>query len=388
MPSHDSKEAVCADCMEDDFFTAYIKSNATIKHCDYCGQSSSVPISVDVYEIIDRISDGLASEYNDAADEPVPYESAEGGYQLPVMTTYELLDEVEFYAGNDELHDRIVSALPDYPWIRRDPMSLSKADALRYGWKDFCQSVKHRVRYLLFPPSDNDYMTDGIRPEEMLDALGNVVTEIELFSDLPSGTQLHRARIHEPGRRLETALDLGPPPSTKARFANRMSPSGVSMFYAAFDEQTALAETNVRQNKGGAEATIAIFELIEDVSVLDLRQIPEVPSLFDGEEVRWKRPGLIFLNDFLEDFVKPIEKDGREHIDYVPSQIVTEYFRYRFSAEKGITLRGIVYPSSQTDTGAACVLFVSNEDCADDWTFGEPMKPPFRLVSKHTRALN
>jgi hypothetical protein len=47
------------------------------------------------------------------------------------------------------------------------------------------------------------------------------------------------------------------------------------------------------------------------------------PSLFD-EQRRHLRAGLSFLHDFAADLAKPIEKDGREHIEYVPTQIVTE----------------------------------------------------------------
>lgn len=111
-----------------------------------------------------------------------------------------------------------------------------------------------------------------------------------------------------------------------------------------------------------------------------------MPDLFNSDQ-RWQRPALIFLYGFRDDFVKPVPKDGREHIEYVPSQIVTEFFRYRFHDEYGRRVRGILYPSVQVDRGNACVLFVSYEDCTDDWEFGEPLKPPFNLVGHETQEL-
>lgn len=365
-----------------------IRDSASLHHCTYCGRRSrKKPISIPVEDLIDVIREGLVAEYNDAADEPVPYESAEGGYQLPTMTTHELLFEVGFYAGNDQLHDRIVDALPDYAWIRRNPLSLSEDEALSYGWEEFSRVVKHRVRYLLFPSAKEDDITDEICPAFMLDALGSVLNQLELFSELRVGTTLYRVRLHAPGIQYTTLQDLSPPPSSAARFSNRMSPAGISMIYAALDEDTAIAETRVRRRRKPMEASVGVFELTKDVKLLDLVHLPQIPSIFAGEEDRWRRPGLIFLHGFREDFTKPVIKDGREHVEYVPPQVVTEYLRYRFRDAAGLPVSGVLYPSARRRRGVGCVLFVSYEDCADDWTYGAPTPPPFRLVSAHTRSV-
>ena len=36
---------------------------------------------------------------------------------------------------------------------------------------------------------------------------------------------------------------------------------------------------------------------------------------------------LLFMNKFLHDFSSPIERDDRIHIEYVPTQVITEYLR-------------------------------------------------------------
>ena len=172
---------------------------------------------------------------------------------------------------------------------------------------------------------------------------------------------------------------LGPPPIEKARFSNRMSPAGISLFYGATTAEVALAETFVRKDDKPAVATVGEFELTRDLWLVNLVDLPSIPDLLDAEH-RWQRDGLIFLHAFREDFVKPVIKDGREHVEYVPSQIVTEYFRYRFRYEGSMQVQGVLYPSARSPEGVACVLFVSYEDCADDWEFGEPTPPPFQLV--------
>ena len=52
--------------------------------------------------------------------------------------------------------------------------------------------------------------------------------------------------------------------------------------------------------------------------------VPAWPSgVSSHERRRHLRAALSFLRGFVEDLAKPIKKDGREHIEYVPTQIVT-----------------------------------------------------------------
>ena len=97
------------------------------------------------------------------------------------------------------------------------------------------------------------------------------------------------------------------------------------MFYVALDRETALAETYVRHDGNPAEASIAMFRLMEDLNVLDLVNLPHVPSIFNSNKANLYRAALGFLYEFRDDLTQPIEKDGREHIEYVPSQVVTEF---------------------------------------------------------------
>jgi hypothetical protein len=99
--------------------------------------------------------------------------------------------------------------------------------------------------------------------------------------------------------------------------------------------------------------------------VLDLTRIPDIPSIFDATS-NYQRPPLIFLHDFLADFTKKVVKDGREHIEYVPTQVITEYFRRVFRDGEGDELKGIIYPSPRTESGISWVLFFDNDDCIQD----------------------
>src|SRR5690606_13318881 len=104
-------------------------------------------------------------------------------------------------------------------------------------------------------------------------------------------------------------------------------PAGIPLFYGAFDEMTALRETlDPSKSDQNKVATVAVFKLARPIVVCDFTHLPPMPSLFDKAQ-RHRRPSLNFLRSFVCDVAKPIVKDGRVHVDYVPTQIVTEYFR-------------------------------------------------------------
>ena len=65
---------------------------------------------------------------------------------------------------------------------------------------------------------------------------------------------------------------------------------------------------------------------------------------------------------FVENISKSIVQDNKTHTEYVPTQIVTEFFRYVFPEITDIVLDGIAYPSSK-DGNVCYVLFFDNEAC-------------------------
>ena len=77
--------------------------------------------------------------------------------------------------------------------------------------------------------------------------------------------------------------------------------------------------------------------------------------------------------------------DGREHIEYVPTQIVTEYFRRIFRVE-GRRLDGIIYESSRVVGRNAFVLFCENSQCIDGEPTGEESEMLKLVAVTHFRA--
>jgi hypothetical protein len=194
----------------------------------------------------------------------------------------------------------------------------------------------------------------------ILDAIGDAVEQVDIIRDLPPPTKFFRGRVGPVSRPYRTARRLGPPPPHKAA-ANRMSPAGIPMFYGALDESTAVAETIHGRLKKGEIVCVGSFLTVSEVRVLDLTALPPVPSLFSHQ--RDLRPVLKFLHAFVHDLSKPIKKDGREHVEYVPTQIVTEYFRHSYLCPDGKPVEGVLYPSARIRGGIACVLFVTRANC-------------------------
>jgi hypothetical protein len=226
-----------------------------------------------------------------------------------------------------------------------------------------------------------DEAQEGVSASRMLDAIGQAVEEVGLVRELPAGAKLFRGRVGPSTKPYRSSRSLGPPPQRKA-VASRMSPAGVPMFYGALDEHTSIAETVLGHLKKGEVLNLGAFETLENMYLLDLTKVPPVPSLFSPS--RHLRPTVGFLRAFLSDLSKPIKKDDRVHTEYVPTQIVTEYFRYSFHGDGGSPIRGILYPSSRAKGGTACVLFFTREECGAFPTgrFAELTKQWLRFVPR------
>lgn len=353
---------VCERCIDDYALQELINQGAVSSKCDYCaavseGEAIAAPIS----ELMPRILEGLLTEWADPGDEAVPWDSEEGRYIVPVYDSYDLLEK-EIDTTSEELLWDLTDLLGDREWCQQDAARFTKEEEWFLEWKNFSDQLKHHTRYVFYraEPKPGDIYEPARSPHEILDTIGQLVLEQDLLRTVGVGTRIVRARPHKADEAFSTVKDLGPPQRDKARFSNRMSPAGIPMFYGSQREDTALNEV-----EGDDYATVADFLTLRSFKVLDLTRIPHVPSLFD-EQRNNLRPALKFLCSFQEDLSKRIDKDGREHIEYVPTQVATEYFRRVFRDGENEPLQGIVYPSSRHEGGESWVLFFENKDCTQD----------------------
>ncbi len=364
----DEEIVVCPDCFEKESLQDFIRSQGGKSPCIYCGTVDEGTCMLD--ELLDHAMACIRTEWGDPRDEGLPYETREGGWQVAeVINTQELFERVDFYAVNEDLQKKINTAVTkiDDEWCERSPYLLRKDQTLWYGWKEFSKFVMHEARYVFLnatPESYDDSRPDEIHPVKILEALANLAEEIGLIGKIEPETSLYRVHIVDQIESLTSAKRLGSPPLDQALYSNRMSPAGISMFYGALDLNTAILETFDPCNGDREKAAYGIFSPVRPLRVLDLAKIPDVPSIFDLERHNI-RPGIMFLHDFLKDFTKRISKDEKPHIEYVPTQVVTEYFRHIFRTATGERLDGIMYPSSKQKNQTAVVIFANNDACVE-----------------------
>jgi hypothetical protein len=355
---------VCAGCFEDYALKEVIEANVEDESCDFCSGYPESNRAASLRVVVDHMLQCLSLEY-DHAVEHLPYDGREGGYQGWHVDTSDLLeDQLELELPRDSVERKLFrllcSALGDQLWCEADPARLPEAQRLLYSWEEFCNLLRRGRRFsaLVLPPSTEDYEPDRLlSPFEVLQRITQLCQAEGLIKDVPVGTQLYRARelsgeAQGLGGIPLTALELGPPPVQHAA-ANRMSAAGVPIFYGADQAETALWEV---ASRAGVLA-LGTFETQRDVRVLDLTVIPSVPSLFDAERAS-ARQGLMFLHRFAQEISRPVAKDSLVHIEYLPTQVTSEYLRFNFQPG-GQPLDGIWYRSSRHRGGRCLALFAT-----------------------------
>lgn len=379
---------VCAACVDDPALKEFIDAGAVETKCDYCDQASDEPIAAVADEVVDHIAESIKTEYELAVN-VLGWDSAEGGYLGKHFDMGEMLDfELDQPLGDGSFAEAVKAAATDDEWTESDYYGTTEDDALRYDWDLFVETVKHGSRFMFLrldeaPPDEEWIVGHAVRRgNALLAELAKLIERNGLIRQLPTGTSFYRCRTSDTNKVYSTAKDLGTPPPDRA-MANRMSAAGIATFYGASDEETAITET---AQLGDAVASVGRFVSDQTSWIVDLDKIPEIPSIFD-EANRHKRRPLRFLRRFRHDIGKAIERDGREHIEYVPTQIVTEYLRLVYRLPEGGHLNGLAFTSSKTG-GQNVALFVTREACLDEDEAPETDGLHLVLEAAHARDLS
>lgn len=325
-------------------------------------------------DIAEFIGDRIATFYG-KANEQLPYESAEGGYQGTHSDTWDVVsNEVDLPRDDGDLLSALVDAIGDDEWCDYDWLSLEPDDSLKSSWEEFCDIVKHSRRFFFHNIGAQAHgHPDERSPWELLQELGRHISQQGLIRTEPEGYRLYRARIRHDGAQHTTAAALGPPPPNLATQSNRMNPPGISMFYGADDPDLAMAETR------GQAVSIGGFGMLRPTRILDLANLPDVPGMFSDCE-RMDRFSLSFLSEFAELIIQPVPRNDRSQIDYIPTQVFTEFLR-DFAFEGG-GVDGVRYRSATGEDGLNVVLFATPDDVeggSPDPEYGPPHTRWLRL---------
>lgn len=358
---------VCHHCIKDPYLKEEVKANATSKKCSFCERKKRNFIAIDFNDFKEYIRTGIKFSYEDPVHH-ISYESAEGGYLANLSSLTDIIWDLDV-SENEKLTEAICEDFEDgNGYVEKDYYIGNYGERLHYGWSAFSDTVKHQNRHFFHFSADESDPGD-IDAKKFLSELADLTirfSDESIIKYLPIGTSLYRVRIHQKPEECTKATHIGAPKIEHATQPNRMSPAGIPMFYGAFEPDTAIRETyNPKQKKEGYNLlSIGHFKLLKPMLLLDLTELPKVPSIYDGENNGGLYP-LQFFHDFAEEISKPIERGDREHVEYAPTQIVSEFFRHIFRLNDDMKLNGIIYKSSRKGGEKAVVLFCENDDACD-----------------------
>jgi RES domain-containing protein len=198
---------------------------------------------------------------------------------------------------------------------------------------------------------------------------------LEIIKTQDAGTILYRAR-RDDGTLRGQPKDFGPPPKEKTP-PGRMNPAGIPYFYLAENRETAIAEAMDRPQ---CKLKVALFKTTKDLRLLDLTALPLQAALPPPtENDPPKQIASRFLVHFRNAISQPVTRDQKEIIEYIPSQIICEYFalQHQFTATPIVDSRidGIKYPSAVYPPGKNVVLFPRSSNWDEvDGVFSDILK--------------
>ncbi|WP_262001987.1 HEPN-associated N-terminal domain-containing protein [Microbacterium sp. Mcb102] len=372
-----SEKQVCERCVADPSLADAVATGADAEEvCDFCGKKGAAALDV----LLDAFVRGVSWEYTDADSALVPWDGREGGYQARTYDRWELVDLFVDAFAADGLAEAVADSLADVAWASRDWAWRDRDVVLNDAWAAFSDQVKYRTRYVIWLIEDDasrreTRYTGEIPVGDVLHDIGRLLDELAMLTVIPAGSSLWRAQIHstdslEP---MPNASRLGTSPREYAKQPNRMSPAGIPMFYGALDKQTALDEV-VRHNLAHEPyATLGAFALSSPITVVDFDRLPEEPTIFHPT-LGYLRREIAFLHKFVKEMSAPVAP-GDEGIEYVPTQVVTEFFLRVLQPASGATITGLAYASAVRAGGRSVVIDIPHENClesADPTTGHEP----------------
>lgn len=352
-----SDAATCKEHLLDQSLIERLNSHFTETECTYCG-AAAPQIAVPLDELLAIGMEKVRSEFSPAED----YGSSLGDLGISYERDWDTKDALyEVYEGAvaDEVLETLTSCANDAGWVPDNLLYLDEQQRMMATWEAFVKTVRHGRRFWFSQPTNPTW---GLDPETLsvanfFDRIADLLTRADIAVPLPVGSELVRGRMVHAEKAVKDfdGKALGAPPVERAA-ANRMSPAGISMFYGGDSPGTVVAEIGAHSTYN--HAVYGTFTTLRPLSLIDLTHLPPAPGYFAHGDDRLL---LIFLKDFVGDLVKPIILDGREHIDYVPTQIVTEFLRHFTKPQ----VHGLRFASSQHPGGINTVLFCDRDKCVN-----------------------
>lgn len=369
---------VCADHFNDKYLQQYIRDNSFSGKCEYCGRKTQV---IDLRDFIEYTAGKITEYYGNPGDEALYLASSfyddeneeitgfkrVGCFISPshaddFESTAELLSELDLTTDDSQLDKDIEDCFILDEWIQHHPYMMTEGQELSFMWKMFGRMIKHEQRFTFFkrPEFTGEKLSEDNSLMDILTELGVRISEHNLCKENDIATELYRCRFIKAGEVVDTFDEITSPPDSNAK-QSRMSPAGISMFYGAFDRNTAVIESSPDGITTSGDYIVGKFKTKVKLKILDLTDLPQLSFWMPSN---WQV--IEFLYSFRNEITKPIVRDDRIHMEYVPSQVFTEYLRYIYRDVKGEKIDGVIYKSSLREaTSSNIVLFYNQRTSAD-----------------------
>ncbi|MDV7419099.1 RES domain-containing protein [Acinetobacter baumannii] len=344
-------KTICYECVKDKYLAKVILENSVSKKCSYCDKKFRSKKAATYNFIMNKIYQTIFNYYGNADNLNIPFD--EGEWVVGSTSIEDVLFEIN--PGWDDNFSIDLANSAD-PWLylvkhsKGDWLEIPESETLLYSWDSFKNQILYKTRYLFLNEPNDDFADNQIIPvSSMLNALEKLCIELNLIKTVKKNSFFYRVRSHSKEESFSEFDHMGVAPLRIAT-AGRMNPAGIPYFYIADSSLTAKLEVIKDQEHWSC----AKFKLKKDIEVIDFSYLPEIPSIFEIEKYE-NRQKIIFLHDLVEDMSKPVGPDEKDHIDYIPTQVVSEFFRYRFKP----IVKGIKYKSVKNPKGLNIAFFES-----------------------------
>ncbi len=329
-----------------DRFHAFIRQNGfeSTDVCPYCKRTDGIKIDTAVLGTF--IKQGIDRAYDE------PGESSDN------LSVFEILNDrvILFEWENHREHDLTSELFRDICDVDKKSFKVKLEsegdDEEQYRiWRNFEHDCKYFNRFFDLTPRGAGKTN---RRTDMLAKLYDTCIK-NLKEEIEPGTELFRARVIDSKlkRGRDYNLDevsIGPADKSNSQ-SGRMNPEGISYFYVAEDEATALKEGRLRANE---RVLIGRFKTIRELTVIDWTKANIYEKAVDIFSPKYS-PKMAVYQDFLRRFAIEVGKpnETEKTIEYVATQLVAEYVR-------GYGYDGIKYDSA-VGNGYDVVFFYGPE---------------------------
>ncbi|MDF1752008.1 MAG: RES family NAD+ phosphorylase [Verrucomicrobiales bacterium] len=324
---------ICPNCVGEEFIKKLNCDKGKHRACSYCSNDSP---TLSVEQLADKVEPVLENNYW-KVDRDVCVSAAQ---QVQNVVAKELCvaDEI----ANDvasEIRQR-GNVYPDsgnFLYIH-DNSGIGQFGSLWHKFEN-CLTTKSRF----FSPSAKTILDEIFGDLSKLNSLSGA-SIVTIAGPGGEFQDIFRARVFgDDDQKLNSALrkpwiDLAGPPSEVAS-AGRMNAHGISVFYGAKDELTAIYEA---RPPVGSKVVVAEFSIQRTVRLLNITSLKSVEakgSSFDPSEVR-RMERANFLRILSERMSRPVMPNN-ELFEYLPTQAVADYLATEADFD------GIIYPSVQ-----------------------------------------